>query len=179
MGFLAVEVVASKSGRMVPSGREIILFNRNLTCMSHPSTMGRASLADHDALAAASESDTTIGGLLLVVAIILADIEYSHVLSEVDVRCVRRDEYSHGFLIVLILGLAAVPQRSRAKANRQLRSFIHNFGKGYFLGWLAGAHRASKRTKRCGVENVRVVFSFVASRLTVFFPHPSSGLQFT
>ena len=47
-------------------------------------------------------SSTTVVGLLLVTAVLIALVGFGSGLSEVVVRWIRQDEYSHGFLIPLI-----------------------------------------------------------------------------
>ena len=47
-------------------------------------------------------NSTTIGGLLLVTAVLVAIVGFGGGLSEVVARWIRQDEYSHGFLIPLI-----------------------------------------------------------------------------
>src|SRR5262245_39510271 len=47
-------------------------------------------------------SSTTVAGLLLVAAVLLAILGFGSGLSEVVARWIRQDEYSHGLLIPLI-----------------------------------------------------------------------------
>ena len=47
-------------------------------------------------------TSTTVAGLLLVTAVLVALVGFGNGLSEVVVRWIRQDEYSHGFLIPLI-----------------------------------------------------------------------------
>src|SRR5215470_9285682 len=68
---------------------------------------------------------TTVTGLLLVAAALIAILGFRSGLSEVVARWIRQDEYSHGFLIPLISAWLLWSRRDNLAAS---------FGKPVWLG---------------------------------------------